>query len=179
MVWIIHWHCPHTGESDISVWASQQDALRQACNEVLVDVIGSAWDLSDPATLIAAKHINELVSKGSYEAALDEYHYEQDNACSFSGDEQYWDILERDENTHPKPPTLLTFANGQDDDEDEEDERDITIREVAIFVATIPGATCRGPCKNHSPDAYADKADGTFVCYQCKLMSQAFGGKAP
>lgn len=36
------------------------------------------------------------------------------------------------------------------------------------FIPDKPGAICR-QCNNNSPDAYADKDDGTFVCYGCKL----------
>lgn len=190
MAWLVEWTQPGQSEYRVSVWASEADAYKGACSDMLAH-INDDWDLADSDTEDQARNINDLVAVGSYGPALSEYSdCESERDYEYS---QFWNVVERDEQTHPRAPMLLTFqshcSNCGDDcddgcslcddcaeesmeDEDEDDEED-----DEDYVASVPGAKCRGPnCGNHSPDAYADRRDGTYVCYQCKLMSQVFGG---
>lgn len=39
------------------------------------------------------------------------------------------------------------------------------------YKATVAGAKCRGDHGEYNPHAYADKSDGTYMSYQCKMFS--------
>ena len=176
MVWIVEWSQPGQSEFHASAWLTEADALKSACGEMLIS-INDHWDLDDADALDAAHKVNDLVAAGDYQKALNEYSdYESErNDYEYS---QYWSVSERNVNTHPKPPALLILESLDDEEEyeDEEDDDDEEEDEDEIYQASVPGATCRGPCKTINEHAYADRIDGTHVCYQCKLMSQVFGG---
>lgn len=173
MVWVVQWSQPGQGESHTSVWATQADGLKAACGEMLI-AINDYWDLDDEDALENAHEINNLVAVGDYQKALNEY----SDYASERDDEyaQFWDVSERVTNTHPNPPTLLLLSPLEDDEEEFEEEEDDGEIIDEVYQASVPGATCRGPCKSVNEHAYADRRDGTHVCYQCKMMSEVFGG---
>lgn len=175
MVWVIEWTQPGQSEYHSTVWATEQDALRQACNDMLERI--SDWDLDDTDIESNARKINDLVANGDFKTALNEYSdYESESDYEYS---QFWNVYEQKTiKTRPAAPTLLLFSDPDDEDEDNEDdeEEEIDFDTEEPYQASVPGATCRGPCKAVNEHAYADRRDGTHVCYQCKLMSQVFGG---
>ena len=172
MVWIVEWSQPGQNEVNVTVWDSEQNALMAVCGEIL-DLIGSDWDLSDSEAKNQAIQINDLVANGNYRAALREYTDWTANGCDYEY-QQFWAVYDRAPLSNPKKPCLLSFSDDvEEEDEDEEDEEEI--EEEESYQASSPGATCRGPCKSYSEHAYANKRDGTHVCYQCKMMSQVFG----
>jgi hypothetical protein len=172
MVWIVEWHQPGQNEVNVTCWASEADALRIACHEML-ESLPDNWDLDDSEGKANARTVNDLVANGDYRAALNEYSDFESESNNYEYS-QYWNVYERQEGTHAKMPTLLLLDNPDpNEDEDDDDDED---EDEENYQASCPGATCRGPnCGYVSPDAYADKRDGTFVCYQCRMMSQVFG----
>jgi hypothetical protein len=172
MVWIVEWTQPGQNESHVTCYSTEDDALKSACNDML-ESLPDAWDLDDADGKANARTLNDLVANGSYRAAINEYaDFESENNNYEYG--QYWSVYERKVNSFPGLPNLLALADPDQDEEEEEEEDDEEDEET--YQASSPGATCRGPnCGYVSPDAYADKRDGTYVCYQCKMMSQVFG----
>lgn len=180
-VWTVEWSFPSNCDSGVTVWDSEDAANKQACTEILDDV--QNWDFSDSDVKDCAKRINDYVANGDLKAAVREYNdwqAEQDYEY-----QQFFSITQRDIQTNPGTPSLILFDDDDDDccgcdccgNEDcggdcEDDDCD----DNEPFVATHAGATCRGPCGLYSEFAYADCYEGTFVCYQCKMMSQVFGG---
>lgn len=168
MVWIVEWTQPGQSESNVTCWASEKEALMSACTEIL-DLIGSDWDLADSEVKDKAIEINDFVANGNYREALREYTDWTANGCDYEY-QQFWSVYDRTILSGPRQPCLLSF-----DDEEEEEEEEEEIEEEEEYQASSPGATCRGPCGNYNEHAYANRRDGTHVCYQCKMMSQVFG----
>lgn len=177
MVWIVEWTQPNQGECNITAYASEKDALKAACTDLL-DEVNTNWDMADEDILEVAKEINSHAGMRDYKSALLSYNEFQNDNSDYEYI-QFWHVYERNliSSANIPEPALMVFADP--DEEEEEDEEEDEEEEDEAYMATDPGATCRGPCGNFSPDAYADKQDGTFCCFQCKLMSQAFGGKSP
>lgn len=167
MVWIVEWS--FEGEINISCWSTKNEALSQAAFEIM-DLINFDWDLSDPDIETIAREINGFCLNGDYESAVMTFNESQDGLNSPT----YYAVYERPILVGVKKPNLILFADPPDDDEEEEEEAPPTPRQP--YQATTPGATCRGPCGNYNEHAYADMPNGTFCCYQCKMMSQIFGG---
>jgi hypothetical protein len=181
MVWVIEWNYPSDGESNVTVWDSEKSAAKQACSEIQ-DRISSEWDMADFDMAEEAKQINDYVSAGQYLKAVKYW-----NSCGANCDSDYamyWHVREeqtRDLSDASEPqvfdPDYFT-ALLDEDSEEEEDEDGIPDAEFEEeeYQASVPGATCRGPCTQHNEYAYANKRDGTYVCHSCKMMSQVFGG---
>jgi hypothetical protein len=176
MVWIVEWTMPNQGDSNVTVYNSEKDALKCACADIIQE-IGDSWDLEDEDFLNVAKEVNGYIGVRDYKSALIAFNEFQSDNSDYEGI-QFWNVSERHIVTNIREPALMVFADPDEEEEEDEDEEDEEYEDEA-YMATDPGATCRGPCGNFSPDAYADKQDGTFHCFQCKLMSQAFGGKSP
>lgn len=172
-MWLLVFEDTENGDNGQSIWDSQEAARQQAVSELLDD-IRDRWDLSDPDVEKTARNINDLASVGDYQAAIDSFNNE--NAC---GGGHFWSIIRREVHTlhDAAPVTLIPFIDDDDEEEADEDEEedDPSCRQGVPYQATKPGATCRGPCGNYNPDAYADKSDGTHVCHQCKTFSSIFG----
>lgn len=170
MVWIVEWRYPAENDSSVTVWPSETDAHKAACRDILNE-IRDYWDLQAPMQRDTAKLINDLIKKGHFRRAISEWN-DCDLNCN-SGDDQYWYVYEVDARAFVGDIGLLDeslFAN-DDEEEDSSDSDD----EEEEYLATEPGAICRGPCKQHSVYAYANRRDGTYVCCSCRLMSQVFG----
>lgn len=182
-VWTVEWSYPSENDSNISVWDSEDKARKQACSEIIDDV--QNWDFSDPDMRACAKRINDCIIAGDYKSALLEYNDWQCNSDYES--QQFFSVTSRAVQSNSSNPSPIIFSDDDDDDdccscdccgdddcggcEDEDDSDD-----DENYQASSPGAICRGPCGNRSDYAYADRRDGTHVCYQCKMMSQVFGG---
>ena len=173
-VWTLEYQDPNDVSNNTNtVWDSERAAQKQVCHYIMNE--GSNWDIEDPDMEAVARRINDAVACGDYKQALSEYN---DNSY---GDHYYVNETDLQSMSDADEPDLITFSDpDEDEDSEEEDESDddegLMPYEPANYRATSPGATCRGPCKQVSPDAYADQVDGTYVCYSCKYMKQVFGG---
>ena len=179
-VWVIEWSYPYDNEHNVTAWASQQDAQKQACSEIL-DRIQNEWNLGDQEYAQEAKTINDMVGKGDFKKAIRYW-----NDCSLNCDSDYamyWHVRELDESDYSGSVTLIDESlftglldeEEGDGDEDFDDSSDSDDEEEE-YQASTPGATCRGPCGQSNEYAYANKRDGTYVCHSCRMMSQVFGG---
>lgn len=143
-------------EVTVTVWASEQEALKSTSQEILKK-IASEWDMDEDHMSNAAEAIDEEIAAKHYRSAMDlwndfESNYNDDYASYFSVYKR--DVLSSDASL----PT--------------------TISPPAPYKATASGATCRGPCGQYNNYALADRADGTHVCYQCSTFQHIFGVKS-
>lgn len=171
-MWICEWSQPGQCDMNVTVWGNRDSALVAACADMMADIIDN-WDRSDSETNLMALAISDECASCNWDLALAMYNdWESDGDPEFA---EHYRVYERPTNTTLPPVRLL---------------RDLASKPIAStsnvvnatpvpFKAIKPGATCRGPCKQVSTDAYADRSDGTFCCYQCKYMSQAFGRPIP
>jgi hypothetical protein len=172
MTYIVECSCPDEYEYTVTLFVSEKDALSQACFDMM-NVLTDHLNLSEEQDYEAAEEINGLIDSGDYRGALRVWNDAQTTI--------YWHVYEKPCIIGAQKPNSILLGPFQSD-EDEEDEKEVEAvppTSPSAFMATTPGATCRGPCGNHNPDAYADRSDGTHVCYQCKYMSQVFGSKDP
>jgi hypothetical protein len=179
MVWVLTWENPSDCETTITTWDNEKAARKQACSEIQDD-IQSNWDMSDFDCAQQAQMINNCIEQGRYDRAMEYYN-------EWNGDADYGTFY------HVSHKTLLSTSDASDpmvfdegffaallpddDEEDEEDEEEDEEVDDSPYQASVPGATCRGPCKSYNDMAYADKRDGTHVCYQCKTFAHIFGKK--
>jgi hypothetical protein len=163
MVWVLQNN--FTSGNNISLWSYKIDAEMSACREML-DNIQINWDLTNQVNLDQASIINDFIKVQDYSGAIHYWNALQARLTNTSI--AMYSVYESIILQNPFGPIPLTLGNELPD----------TSPGVIITpqIKSTPGATCRGPCKNYSPDAYANKPDGTYVCYSCKLMSNAFGG---
>ena len=164
MLYVLIFEDTDNGETYTSLWDDGDAALRQAVSEILADV-NDSWDLDDSEVLALAKEMNDYAMNGDLPKVMELWNEDQNGRGG-----RYWSVQEKDICTaaDASPIVFLSFT-----DEDEEDDEEVEEEEEgdsAPYLATTQGATCRGPCKNVSQDAYADRRDGTYCCWQCKLM---------
>ncbi len=168
-MWIMEWSQPGQCEVKVTVWGNREYALVAACADMMVDIIDN-WDRTDSETNLMALAISDECSLSNWDLALAMYNdWESEGDAEFS---EHYRVYERPTSTALPPVRLLRNPPVQNI-------APAPVTQPSPFKAMAPGATCRGPCKQVSTDAYADRSDGTFCCYQCKLMSQAFGKPAP
>jgi hypothetical protein len=167
-----------SGNYEVSLWSTMDEAYQEACSGIQEAI--SWWDVGSAPEDIKdeARKINDFVKTGKYQEAVDYWNDMADNVDS--NNPIFYNVEERLVQSKPLPPTIFPDSYFLGEDEEEKDE--IVATTIASieppYQASQPGATCRGAsCSYYSPDAYADKRDGTFVCYQCKLLAKAFGGK--
>lgn len=158
------------GEITKTTFDNEDAALEEAGTDIL-NLMRDNWDLSDEDERHAASTIQDLIRTRSYRDVISEYNYHEERRSA------NYPIFVTVSSEHVKqsaaPHDFIDFSEYEEEEDEEEDE-EITPASTA-YVATSPGATCRGPCRNPSPDAYADQRDGTYVCYQCKLFGGVFG----
>ena len=149
-----------------TLFDNENAALLEAASDAL-NTIGN-WDLCDPDVLVIAKNIQNLINKDKIFQALVEYNEHE----SFSDDPFYVNVYSKTLKSAAITLHKIDFSEyePEEDAPDEEPKED-----DSPYLAASPGATCRGHCGYQSVDAYADRRDGTFVCYQCKLMKDVFG----
>jgi hypothetical protein len=164
MLYILKFENMEDGETYTSIWDNPDAAHQQAVSEILDD-IREGWDLDDPDVRAEAKEMSDYAMNGDFPRVLDLWNDHQHNRC---GPGRFWSVEERDICTlaEAAPINGILFADENEEDEEVEEEED----DNTPYLATTQGATCRGPCNNYSPDAYATKRDGTYCCWQCKLM---------
>jgi hypothetical protein len=183
IMWCLKYECPSDGESDFTLFNSEQDAWQQAVYE-LQEYIFQALDMSEEEAADAAQQINLYVVLGKYEAAIQHW-----NDCDFNADDndpRFWMVYEMDPLVPTNKPRVFSpsyftaLVSDQDDrsESEEEDETPATQTSggVGTWQALTPGATCRGHHKEWNEYAYADQPDGTYLCHQCKMFQQVFGG---
>lgn len=152
-VWVLEWSHPYDSENNITVWANENDARRQALDEI-EDLITNDWDMEDNDAAACADDISDMVARGQLAEAMRRFNDYQDEYNSDYA--QYWHVYSRD---------LLTGDGSKS-----------TMTTPSTYKATTHGATCRGPCKSFNDYAYADRSDGTYVCHQCKTFGHIFNG---
>ena len=164
MLYLLKFEDMEQGETYTSIWDSPEYAHQQAVSEILDD-IRDGWDLDDPEVAALAKDISDHAMNCNFPKVLDLWNDEQHSQC---GPGRFWSVEEREVclpgDAAPISPIL--FADEDNEEEKQAEEED----DSTPYLATTQGATCRGPCGNYSPDAYANKRDGTYCCWQCKLM---------
>jgi len=149
-VWILEWSYPYDSDNNITVWASEQEAQKQAIKEIQ-DLITNDWDMDDVDAAACADDIDDMVSRGHYAEAIRRFNDYQDEYNSDYA--QYWFVVRKDVlggNTSTMTSTSRNYSSSS-------------------------GATCRGPCKQHNDYANPDRSDGTYVCHQCKTFGHIFG----
>jgi len=154
-VWILEWSYPYDSENNVTVWTNKKDAQRQALDEIS-DLMTNNWDMDDEHAAACADDVEDMTRRGHLDEALRRFHDYQDEYNSDYA--QYWHVYQRD---------VLTG------------DQSTSSSATTSYQASTHGATCRGPCGNFNDYAYADRADGTYVCRQCSTFQHIFGTKSP
>lgn len=175
MTWVLTWDYPYDGEHNVTLWSTEESAQMQACSEIQ-EWISSEWDMCDVDQASTAQSINNFIINRQWQDVISEF-----NNCDMNTDtdqNQWWAVQEM--NTHlPSAATIPSawaptfFAALFPDDEEDEEEEDED--ETEPYLATTSGATCRGSHAEYNEHAFADRRDGTYLCYQCKMFKQVFG----
>jgi hypothetical protein len=171
-VYVLEYSCPFDGNTSVTIWDNENDAYKQAAHDIQC-TIKDRWDMSNETEREDAHEINERIKAGAFKSAVIYF-----NEC---------DVNDRDTNESWHVRCEYTMVNASDpqvfaDDYFEDNEHtcdencdDGKVESEDVYQATESGATCRGPCGGYNEYAYADRRDGTFVCYACKTMGQTFG----
>lgn len=171
IIYIVEVDDVDNGEKSIQTFDTHAVALAQAGIEMIEAM--RCWDLDDEGDRGTAIIVQNLITAGDIMGAFPIFN---DWACNSNSPVYIFLRQETVKSSVRGKHRWIDFS--QYGDGDDEFNVPATLSVVASntpFVATSPGATCRGPCGNPSLDAYADRQDGTFLCFQCKLMKQAFG----
>jgi hypothetical protein len=178
-VWVLTYEYVDDGSHTVTVFSTETDAFAQAASEIQ-DVIADSWNMNDLDQADAAKTINGFIAANNYKKAVRYW-----NDCSENVDSnypQYWTVSEQDPARTPSLPTIFdaSYFTALLDDEEEEDASTQTpsdgLEDGDGFVTSTPGATCRGTHAEWNEYATADRRDGTYLCQQCRMFRQVFGG---
>jgi hypothetical protein len=156
-----------------TVWDDQRAAMRDVCAQIINDMNDSFFDLNDSESRIAVEAIEKLIASGSYDDAIEAWNKE-------SGDRDfniYWSVDQVQIFNINDAATPGGIVYPDKDEEEEAKEQTVVPIVSADYLATEPGATCRGPCGSYNEYAYADKSDGTHMCRQCSTFQHIFGTK--
>lgn len=160
------------GEKNIFVFDTENAALEEAGSDIL-NLMSESWDLYDDSDNQAARDIQDDIKAGNYREAISAYNdYESNRNSNYSS---YISVYEKLTISGLTARNYINFSDYEPEEDEDEDEDEDESVDSSPFVASVQGATCRGSCGNPSTDAYADKRDGTYVCYQCKLFNGVFG----
>ena len=178
MIWVLEWDYPGDGDSNVSLWDTEENACKQACADI-IDYINDHFSLAnDPDHYQAAKEIQDYIDNGEYAQAVKHWNYCDANCDSER--RQFWTVYKRDtlDDSHVSSFHRIEFPYQKDEDEGEdEDERVVNKNHNdsarKAFIASKHGATCRG-CKQYNEYAYADNSDDTYECYSCKSYHRMF-----
>jgi len=151
-IWTLEWSCPSDGETEITLWENEIDALKRGVKEV-GDYIQRTFDFDNSNDESCATDVNDMIGRGQYKEAIRRFNDHQDDHNPDYA--QYWFVVK-------KP------VHGSEGIK----------KQVAASTYHSNGATCRGPCKQHNPYANADQSDGTYVCRQCSTFQHIFGTKS-
>jgi hypothetical protein len=160
------------GSKDLYLFDSETLALAEAQKDILSLIVDN-WDLVDSESdRDEAKEIQNHFRQGNYYDGIRAYNdYEGNRSSNYP---VFVAVREQTVNAYvTNNNNWIDFSEYEPEEEDEE-ETEFEEADDSPYQASSPGATCRGPCGNPSNDAYADKRDGTFLCYQCKLFSGVF-----
>ena len=164
------------GEKTVYVFETEEEALKETCNDIL-NSMSRSWDFTSPDDRIKAQEIQDHIKLGNYDIAICDYN---DYCGACYSESVYYSVREKDFISVLKNYSFsyIDFSpwEVQEDKEESSDIKDQVLDFSKPFTAQHPGAICRGPCRNYSPDAYADRCDNTYECYQCRMMKQVFGG---
>jgi hypothetical protein len=168
MVWIVEWTQPGQSSVKVTAFDTEEYALVATCAS-LMQRVRSDWDLTNSDYQARAYLISDACASLNWKEAIRLF-----NEWEGDGDYEYmhqYRVYSRTPVTQLPVVHLLRSLPATA----------IPAQPIVAvpWKASKPGATCRGPCKQVSTDAYADQPDGTFCCYQCKYMSQVFGKKVP
>lgn len=156
-VWILQWDYPYDMDSNITVWTTQKAAQEQALKEIN-EKIDNSWDMDDADMFNYAEEIEVLEGAGKLKEAIDKWN---DYQMSFNDEHaEYYNVLQKPILGGGTADASVTIASGP-------------------YQASSPGATCRGSHKEYNPYAHADRADGTYLCTQCKTFGHIFGTNNP
>jgi hypothetical protein len=153
-VWVLLWEYPADPDTNVTLWTSQKAAQQQALSEIN-DHINSQWDMDEPDAYNCAEEIRTLEQAGKLQEAIEKWNdheSEQDYG-------QFYTVMKRE----------VIAGDGEV----------IPATPPVAYKASSPGATCRGPHREHNPYAYADRPDGTYLCTQCKTFGHIFGTNKP
>jgi len=169
MVWILEWSYPYDSDSYVTVFDSEENALKQACADI-VDHINETLDvIGDQEHNLLATDIQTYLDNNEYAKAV-RYWNSSDVNCD-DDRSQYWNVYERNVKTVSDLGSIgKIHLPKQDIDSDDEPVKNIKNN---IFVATECGARCRC-CNNYNEYTYADNVDGTYECYSCRSMRNIF-----
>jgi len=173
-VYVLEYSCPFDGENNVTIWDNEDDAYKQAANDIQY-TIKDRWDMSNETERDDAREINEKIKAGAFKSAVIYFNKCDTNDCD---SHESWHVSCEDTRVNASDPQVFAddYFASDDDEEHTCDENcdDWKAQSEDVYQATESGATCRGPCGGYNEYAYADKRDGTFVCYACKIMSQTF-----
>lgn len=154
-VWIQEWDNTADCEKSITVWYSETEALRNTCDQIEDEIVNN-WDCAEGTSEEDyADRINACIKKQDYRTAVELWNqYQGDCRPDYSC---YWNIYSEEVrgNGGGIVATKSTSVSG--------------------YKSSVPGATCRGPCKDFNEYAYADNPDGTYMCRQCSMFHSIFG----
>lgn len=101
MVWILECSCPNRYENNMSVWQTEVDACKQACDEILENIQNQT--ALDEELVVVAKAINDHIVAHEYKKAVVYW-----NNCSYNVnkfEDVYWHISD-----HPTLTYTSTVA---------------------------------------------------------------------
>lgn len=155
-IWVLEWSCPSDGETNVTLWESENDAYLQAASEI-EDRISSSWDMDDETQSEYAEAIKDFFSRHKYKKGVEHFHeYENNYNEDYAN---YWSVYDREimkRDSMGSAPNVISTSS-------------------VPYKATASGATCRGPCGQFNDYAYADRPDGTHMCRQCSTFNHIFG----
>lgn len=154
------------GEKTVTIFDREDVALAEAGADILT-IMRDKWDFTDDSERELAESIQLDIQVSNYRAAIDAFN----NAEGNTNCPMYVNVYDKIVSQSASRLKWIDFSEYLPEEEEEEEEEE---EDDSPYQASFPGATCRGPCGNPSTDAYADKRDGTFMCYQCKLFSGVF-----
>lgn len=162
-IWVLQWSSPD--DANVSLWQSEQDALIQAASEIQQGILAD-WDMNDPDVHAVAKSIFDNINSGNFRQAIHDWN---DAQSELGYDFPSWySVIKR--NILSGPQAVQTIFLGSNTPIvtgiDFGTENPDTLPAPPMQTA---GATCRGPCGTYNEYAYADRMDGSFCCYSCKL----------
>lgn len=159
-VWVVKWDYPYDMDNNITVWVDELSALQAACKEIKRK-IDSDWDMDDSDQEEAAKLFDSQIAAGTVDGLRNAMKTWNDYQDNFNDENGEWYFV-WSETVHGAPDIQANIQQTT----------------PVAYKASVAGATCRGPCKQHNPYAYADKPDGTHLCHQCSTFQSIFGVKS-
>lgn len=148
-VWVLEWVYPSDADTNVTIWNDKVSAQKQAVKEIQ-DIMVNDWDMDNIHCSSCADDFDDMISRGDYDGAIRRFNeYQDDHNSDYA---QYYRVYSR--NVLGDSTSTVNHSHSH---------------------SSQNGATCRGPCKQYNDYANSDRADGTYVCRQCKTFGQIFG----